>query len=90
MNDTEKFHRLKRLKYRANHRGIKEMDIILGSFANDRIFELQQQELDHFEKLMEENDRDLLQWFTGEVDFPLDALRPIFDDIKSFTHKRLD
>ena len=79
MNDTEKEIRLKRLKYRANHRGIKEMDIILGGFAEARLDDLEDSDLDDFEKLMQEHDRDLIIWFTGEADMPDDELRPIFD-----------
>ncbi|MEM9278896.1 MAG: succinate dehydrogenase assembly factor 2 [Pseudomonadota bacterium] len=78
MNDTENDKRLKRLKYRANHRGIKEMDIILGGFANARLDALSAEELDDFENLMQENDRDLLMWFTGEAEFPHEALQNIF------------
>ena len=81
MNDTNIETRRKRLKYRANHRGIKEMDIILGGFANARLDKLTKSELDAFEALMEESDRDLLIWFTGEADFPIHELRMIFDTV---------
>ncbi len=59
--------RRRQLRYRANHRGIKEMDIILGGFADGFIDQLSVGELDILETLMEQNDRDLLQWFTGEL-----------------------
>lgn len=85
MNDTEKQTRIKRLIYRANHRGIKEMDIMLGRFAIERLTEMDNQTIDQFETLMNEHDRDLLTWFTGEVEFPLEALSEIFEEIRSFT-----
>ncbi len=82
MNDTEidieKHNRIKRLKYRANHRGIKEMDIVIGRFANEMLDELTADNLDLFEKLMAEHDRDLIIWFTGEQEFPDDDTRPMF------------
>ena len=81
MNDTEKEIRIKRLKYRANHRGIKEMDIILGGFADARLDRLDENDLNAFEKLMNEHDRDLIVWFTGEMAFPFDDLRPLFEMI---------
>ncbi|MCG6858109.1 MAG: succinate dehydrogenase assembly factor 2 [Salaquimonas sp.] len=62
--------RLKQLIYRANHRGIKEMDIILGEFARDRLATLNADEIETFEALMAENDRDLLSWFTSETPLP--------------------
>lgn len=83
MNDTEinseRQTRIKRLKYRANHRGIKEMDIVIGRFANDKLDHLSDDEIDLFEKLMSEHDRDLLVWFTGEQEFPDDDTRPMFN-----------
>ncbi len=62
--------RRRQLRYRANHRGIKEMDIILGGYADKFIEQLDSEQLDIFEKLMDQNDRDLLQWFTGELSTP--------------------
>jgi len=44
--DIEKANRLKRLKYRANHRGIKEMDIVIGRFANEMLDGLSNEKLD--------------------------------------------
>lgn len=73
--------RRKQLAYRANHRGIKEMDIILGEFARDRIAALDAASLDLLEALMEESDRDLLSWFTGERPVPEDMRTPVFDAI---------
>lgn len=71
--------RLKRLKFRANHRGIKEMDIVLGRFANEKLAMLSGKQLDAFETLMKENDRDLLVWFTGEAVFPHLHMKEIFN-----------
>ena len=88
MNDTEKQYRIKRLKYRANHRGIKEMDIILGRFADERLDSLSEKMVDDFEALMSEHDRDLLVWFTGEAPFPFDELKLIFDEVSAFSLSR--
>ncbi|SIN81168.1 succinate dehydrogenase assembly factor 2 [Vannielia litorea] len=57
--------RLKRLKIRAWRRGIKEMDLLLGGFADREMADLSAAELDAFEALMEEADQDLLRWVTG-------------------------
>lgn len=85
MNGTEKEIRIKRLKYRANHRGIKEMDIILGGFASNCLDELTDSEIDDFEALMSEQDRDLLVWFTGEAEFPLHEIQNMFDRVNAYT-----
>ncbi len=57
--------RLKRLKIRAWRRGIKEMDLLLGGFADREMAALDEDGLDAFEALMEEADQDLLRWVTG-------------------------
>jgi len=67
MSDTAK---RKQIIYRANHRGIKEMDILLGGYADARVMTMDDAELASFEALMAESDRDLLSWFTGEVPVP--------------------
>ncbi len=85
MNDTEKETRIKRMIYRANHRGIKEMDIILGGFATEKLNELEPEMVNDFEALMAEHDRDLLTWFTGEVAFPFEDLQTIFDMVSKHT-----
>ena len=79
MNEVDHINRLKRLKYRANHRGIKEMDIVLGGFANAMLDGLPEDMVEQFETLLIENDRDLLVWFTGEADFPIGELQTVFD-----------
>ena len=89
MNDTkiniEKENRLKRLKYRANHRGIKEMDIVIGRFANEMLDGLSDKNLDFFEQLMAEHDRDLIIWFTGEQEFPDEDTKPMFEMVRDLS-----
>jgi len=88
MENTEKETRIKRLQYRANHRGIKEMDIVIGGFANDKLPEMDDAQIDDFEKLMSEHDRDLIIWFTNEAPFPHDDLRGIFDIVCDYLKTR--
>jgi antitoxin CptB len=76
--------RRKQLVYRAGHRGIKEMDIILGEFARGRIGTLDEADLDLLEVLMAENDRDLLAWFTGEAALPRRLDTPLFHAVLGF------
>jgi len=63
-------HRLKRLKIRAWRRGMKEMDLILGTFVDQRLAALGAADLDALEALMAENDTDLYPWFTGLAETP--------------------
>ncbi len=80
-------HRLKRLRIRAWRRGTKEMDLILGSFVDQRLDGLGAEDLDALEAFMAENDTDLYPWFTGLAETPpehLDILQKIQAEIKLF------
>jgi len=63
-------HRLKRMDLRARRRGTKEMDLVLGKFAADRLAAMDTAALDHFDALLEEGDNDLWSWITGQVATP--------------------
>lgn len=62
--------RIKRLRIRAWRRGIKEMDLVLGGYADAKLADLDPETLDLFEAVMEENDHDILQWVTRQVPVP--------------------
>ena len=67
-----------KLLFRSWHRGIREMDLILGGFADAEIALLDAHDLDEYEVMLETDDRDLLQWITGELDVPSAADTPLF------------
>ncbi|MGB8621288.1 MAG: succinate dehydrogenase assembly factor 2 [Paracoccaceae bacterium] len=69
MSETRE-NRLRRMKMRAWHRGTKEMDIILGGYADARLTALADDRLAMLDALMEENDQDLYQWVTGQRPAP--------------------
>jgi antitoxin CptB len=62
--------RRRRLRYRAWHRGTKEMDLVLGPFADAFVERFGTAELDRLEAFMNESDTDLLQWVMGQVAVP--------------------
>ncbi len=63
-------HRLKRLQMRSMRRGIKEMDIILTAYAGRNLQGMDAAGLDLYEAMLHENDQDLYQWVTGQVETP--------------------
>ena len=73
----------KRLKMRSMRRGIKEMDLILKNFADLNLNLMSELELENFENLLWENDQDLYQWSTGQVD-PKKEFADLIDNIKNF------
>ena len=63
-------HRLKRLKMRSMRRGIKEMDLILSAYADANLANMDEAGLRLYDSLLDENDQDLYQWVTGQIDPP--------------------
>ena len=62
--------RRKRLRFRAWHRGTKEMDLVLGPWADARLAGMDETALDAFEALLEESDPDLWNQVTGVDPLP--------------------
>ncbi|PHS23901.1 MAG: succinate dehydrogenase assembly factor 2 family protein [Robiginitomaculum sp.] len=76
--------RKKRVLFRAWHRGFKEMDLILGNFADRRLASLSADELDQFEAILAEEDGPLYHWITGKVEMPAAFDTPIMAEIRDF------
>lgn len=49
---------------------MREVDLILGAFADAEIASLTEAEMDQYERLLDAPDGDLLQWVTGERSIP--------------------
>jgi len=76
--------RRRKILFRAWHRGMREMDLIMGRFADAQIGTLSEAELDEFERLIEVLDRDLLSWVTGEAEVPENYDSDVFRRLKAF------
>ena len=76
--------RRKRLLFRCWHRGTREMDLILGRFADAEIGNLSEDELTQLEALLEEADPDLYAAITGDKVLPAEVIGPLFARIKAF------
>jgi antitoxin CptB len=61
---------LKRLRWRAHHRGIREADLLVGSFFDARHHEWSARDRAQFEAMLEEQDVDILAWAHGTADVP--------------------
>ena len=60
----------KRLIYRAWHRGTREMDMILGRFADVHVPLMDEDQLAEFNELLKENDPDIYNWITRRENPP--------------------
>ena len=76
--------RRKRLLFRCWHRGTREMDLILGRFADTEIASLKDDELAQLELLIEVPDPDLYAALSGDVPLAPEYASDLFDRIKSF------
>ncbi|CAN5261148.1 succinate dehydrogenase assembly factor 2 [soil metagenome] len=77
--------RRKRLLYRCWHRGTREMDMILGGFADANIAGLSDADIDDLERLIELQDVDLYAALSGGPPLSGDYTDGIFKRIKVFT-----
>lgn len=80
--------RLRRVRYRAWHRGTKEMDLLLGPYADARLAGMAMADLDRFETLLEEADTDLLKWLMGQEPAPADADHDLLAELLRFRTTR--
>lgn len=76
--------RRRKILYHAWHRGTRELDLLLGRFADHAIGELTEREIDEFEALLEVDDRDLFGWILGKVPVPDTAPKAVLAKVLTF------
>jgi len=62
--------RLRRLGFRAWHRGTREADLMLGGFCDAHGKTMSEADLDWFEALLDEDDVDIMGWAIGSIAVP--------------------
>jgi antitoxin CptB len=80
--------RIKRMAMRSWRRGTKEMDLILGPYADAHLAGMDGAALDLYDALLEENDQDLLAMILGQQATPA-KYGDILAQIGQFTRQRL-
>lgn len=79
--------RKRKLKFRAWHRGTREMDLLMGSFADSHLPDFGDAQLDQFEHLLTCNDPDLYDWITGKVAPPANEVSDVLTLLMGFRFK---
>lgn len=69
----------KRLTFRAWHRGTREMDLLIGSFAERYIGGFGPEDLEIFEEVLVNNDPDVYDWITGRKNPPPELKSRVLD-----------
>lgn len=73
----------KRLIFRSEHRGMKEMDFIMGSFARKFVPDFSEEDLNLYDEILKENDPNLYNWVTGKEDIPANVSNHVFEKLKA-------
>jgi antitoxin CptB len=76
--------RRRKILFRAWHRGTREMDLLMGRFADAALAGLTDAELDEFERLIDVPDGDLFSWIMGEAEAPPDYDTLLFRKLRAF------
>lgn len=77
--------RRKRLKYRSQHRGTKELDLLLGRFAAERLDALDPDQIDRFEALLDLPSPLVYAWVTGQGNPPPELDSDVLHLVRDFT-----
>ncbi|MBA4040610.1 MAG: hypothetical protein C0474_02180 [Sphingobium sp.] len=78
--------RLKRLHYRAHHRGTKEADLLIGGFFDTHGVGWSDDEMALFEALLEEQDVDIMAWAMGTQAAPAQYEGSILAALKTLNY----
>jgi len=76
--------RRRKLLFRAWRRGVREMDLIVGRFADVHIDKFDPKDLDDFERLIEAGNAELYAWVTGTENPPAHYDTAVLAQLKSF------
>ena len=79
--------RRRRLLFRCWHRGIREMDLVLGGFADAQLASLTEAELGELERWLEVADQQIFAWVNGMETTPREFDTAFFRRLRDFHRK---
>jgi len=78
--------RLKRLRFRAWHRGTKEADLLIGGFFDAHSAQWDDAQIALFEQLLEEQDVDIMAWAMGTQPVPAHYRGPLMEALEALNY----
>lgn len=75
--------RRKQLRFRAWHRGTREADLLIGSFADRNLPRFDADQVERFAALLEVSDPDLYNWMTGREPVPAEYDHDVMTALKA-------
>lgn len=82
--------RLKKLRFRAWRRGFREIDLILGAFADRKLAQLDESHWRAFESLLEAPDQEVFDWITEAAPAPQAHDTPTLALLRAFRFEIAD
>jgi antitoxin CptB len=80
--------RRKRLRFRCQRRGFKEVDLIFATFAESYLAALDENGLDQLEMLLDVPDHDVFAWLQGDVSIPAAFDNTVFAQMRSLCQRK--
>jgi len=74
----------KKLIFRSWHRGTREMDLIMGTFAEAYVPSFTDAELAAYEEVLLENDPDVYDWYIGAKPVPANRMNSVLEKLLAF------
>ena len=81
--------RLKRLRFRARHRGVKEADLLIGGFFDAHHAAWDSDDRALFDRLLEEQDVDIMAWAVGTAEPPERFAGPMIEALRRLDYVRI-
>lgn len=78
--------RRSKLKFRAWRRGFRELDLLMGSFADETLACMNEESLDEFERLLDIPDWEIFAWLVGQEAVPEKHKGPVLDQLIGFRY----
>jgi antitoxin CptB len=80
---------LKRLAWRAHHRGTKEADLMIGGFFDAHHLAWSSQDCARFDEMLEEQDVDIMSWAVGTAEPPKRFAGPMIEALQKLDYIRI-
>jgi antitoxin CptB len=79
--------RRRRALWRAGHRGMRELDLVLGAYARAHVGGMDGDAIAHFELILAAADTDLFDWVMGTAPVPARYQSPVIDALRQSRFK---
>lgn len=79
--------RRRKLKFRAWRRGFREMDLLMGSFADAHVAALSEDDLSEFERLLSTPDWEVYAWLIGQKTIPANFESALLSRMMEFKYQ---